>query len=407
MLSFIATLTTAIVLFAAGRRESNSRFIALLGPAIFLAGYRPTGGWYELARVDALFGALSLAGVAVAIHGRGREWGPSTAGLLLGLAFMTKQNGLLLAAVTAAYLAWAIGLAVWRYLASFAVVGLLPILWLHLSTGGWFSTYVFGIAYASPLEPIRVPATLGLELGGAMGPLVAGWLIATAAAWRRNGWRGLLARPWPLFIAVAVLISVAGRASTGGNRNNLMPAYTFLCLAPTLVVAEVPWRPGVTPRLVERWLAAGVLLQFGLTLFNPIRFALGLPGDGRFMPTADMRAAGDSLVERISAIEGEVLVMMHPYYALRAGKEPAAHIQMLWHARWRGREPLPAELVARLENGYYAAIISDESDFFEREPALGELLARTYRPAETLAPAQSPPTLSGLIVRPVLVYRPR
>ena len=67
---------------------------------------------------------------------------------------------------------------------------------------------------------------------------------------------------------------------------------------------------------------------------------------------------------------GDVLVMMHPFYAYEAGKPPAAQIQALWHARWRGRDPLPADFVARIQNRDYSAIISDQSPYFETEPAL-------------------------------------
>jgi hypothetical protein len=105
-------------------------------------------------------------------------------------------------------------------------------------------------------------------------------------------------------------------------------------------------------------------------------------------------------------VDGPVLVMMHPYYALLAGKEPGAHIASLWHARYRGRDPLPADLVAKIEEREYAAIVSDGSPFFESEPALLALIEAHYRP-EPLPAAESPPTLTGLAVRPRTLYRRR
>ena len=97
-----------------------------------------------------------------------------------------------------------------------------------------------------------------------------------------------------------------------------------------------------------------------------------------------MRASGDRLVARLAAMPGDVLVMMHPFYAYEAGKPPAAQIQALWHARWRGRDPLPADFVARIQNRDYSAIISDQSPYFETEPALLALIDANYVLSETL-----------------------
>ena len=110
---------------------------------------------------------------------------------------------------------------------------------------------------------------------------------------------------------------------------------------------------------------------------------------------------------RLAALPGDVLVRMHPFYAYEAGKPPAAQIQALWHARWRGRDPLPADFVARIQNREYSAIISDQSPYFETEPALLALIDANYVPSETLDIQDSPPTMSGLIVRPRLIVVPR
>ena len=120
-----------------------------------------------------------------------------------------------------------------------------------------------------------------------------------------------------------------------------------------------------------------------------------------------MEAAGQRLIDRLAATDGDVLVMMHPYYAILAGKTASAQISALWHARHRGQDPLPPDFVAHIQNQDYALIVSDESEFFETEPALVSLIDTYYRRAEDLPPDLSPPTLSGVIVRPRVVYVPR
>ena len=143
-------------------------------------------------------------------------------------------------------------------------------------------------------------------------------------------------------------------------------------------------------------MSALALAQFALGLYNPIRF----------IPTEAMRAAGDRLVARLAQVEGEVLVMLHPYYAVRAGKQPSAQVAALWHARWRGRDPLPPDFAQRIAQRHYAAIVSDES-LFEVDPPLLELLEANYARSEALTEADAPPTLAGMLAQPRVIYVPR
>ena len=355
---------------------------------------------------------LTLAGVAVAIYAQKTSWGAAAAGALLGLSLLTKQNGMFFAAGVGAYLIFNLRWRVWQYLVAFALVGLLPIWLTDRASGGWFSIYVFGIAYASPIEPIRILRALRQEIFGALLLLTMGVFVLVLNALRRNGlWKFLVEivteHSWPVFIAAAVFVTVAGRATIGGARQNYIVGYAFLCLTPALISVEMSrWSPAK-----QQWGALGLpiamLLQFTLTWSPTVHNLLNIYNSTQFIPAATMRAAGDSLIARIAEVDGPVFVMMHPPYALMAGKEPSVHIQSLYHARWRAREPLPPDLVTRIENQYYALIISDESEFFEDEPALRALLESQYVLVETLSPADSPSTLSGPITYPMAFYAPR
>ena len=119
-----------------------------------------------------------------------------------------------------------------------------------------------------------------------------------------------------------------------------------------------------------------------------------------------MRKSGDRLLQQIGSVEGPVLVMMHPYYTLLAGKEPSSQIATLWYVRHRGELPLPNDFVERIQDHYYSAIISDES-FFETQPDLQQLLTTYYIPTKTLGSGQAPPTITGVVVRPKLIYLPK
>ncbi len=391
LLSLGATLAVALTIYAIARRESGRRRVAIACAGLWLAGYRISDGWYELARVDALFVALALAGCALAVYGASSRRGLAASGALLGLALLTKQNAIALILVAGIYLPIVAGRRAWIALLACAVVAGAPIALLHWSSDGWFSTYVFGIAYASPVELARLLDVVRFELFGAAGALSAGLLALWVRVAARAQWRSLAGRPWPIFVAAAAGVSVLGRASVGGGSNNWLIGYAGLCLVPALLSADLS-----SKRWGEIAVSALALAQFALGLYNPIRF----------IPTEAMRAAGDRLVARLAAVDGEVLVLLHPYYAVRAGKQPSAHIAALWHARWRGRDPLPPDFAQRIAQRHYAVIVSDES-LFEVDPPLLELLEANYARGDALTDADAPPTLTGMLAQPRVVYVPK
>ena len=399
LFSFSASLLTALMIFFISKRVSGNRGIAFCAAALFLAGDSITGGWDDLARVDALYVMLTLLGVTLLIYGKESRLKLPLTGCILALAFLTKQNGLFFAFVVAVYLALTTAWQTLDFVVPFLVVSFFPVVYLDEVSRGWFSTYVFKIAYLSPIDVHRIVLTLREDLFRSMIGLTIPLVTAWVSLMQHKGVRGLLLEPWNWFIGAALFISIAGRASVGGNRNNLMPAYTFLCIAPALAARE-------TRRWQERWQVAArnglfilIILQLGLTSLVPN------PPFG-FIPTASMKVEGDRLIHHIANLHGPVLVLMHPYYALLAGKEPGVDIQMLWHARLRGEEPLPEDFVNRIRNHYYSAIISDESTF-ETQPDIHKLIAAYYVQTETLNSNETPPTISGLVVRPKIIYGPR
>jgi hypothetical protein len=395
-ISLAAMLLSSNVIFFSARRESGQGWVGLVCAGLFIGGYRINGFWYDLACVDSLFVALSLGGLALGTYGTDRWWGQIGAAVVLALAFLTKQTAILMGVGLGLFLLLQLKQHAWRYWAVFGLLTAGPVLWLNIASEGWFWYYAVHIAGVNPLDPVRLLTFVSYELLLVMGGLTAMAATAALLAVWRLGWRGLLAQPWFIWIALALIISGVGRFSVGGNLNNRMMAYTLLCLGPALLAREWASHPALDSRRAGSVIAVLVLLQFTLGVYNP----------WRYVPTPAMRGSGDNLVQTIATTRGEVLVMMHPYYAWRAGKAPSAQIAAMWHARERGVLPLPPDFVARLESGYYAAIISDDS-IFETDPALRQLLDTYYYPAAELTEKDAPPTLSGWAVRPSLIYRPQ
>jgi hypothetical protein len=402
-ISLASTLVTTVVIYLVARRESGRRWLGLACAGLFLGGYRINGFWYEVIRVDSLFVALLSSGLAVGIYaGRSRSRLMLAAGLL-ALSFLTKQTGLMVGVGLGIYLLVTLGRRAGWFILPLLVLSLAPIFALNDATQGWFFYHVFKIGSADPIELGRGVNYVLFDVLGVMLALSLMALLAAIFELRREGLSLWRAQPWLLCVIMALAISGLGRVRVGGNLNNRMPAYALLCLAPALLARSVvgqpqPWATPVSP--AARWapwvLAGAIVVQFGLGVYNPLRY----------IPTAAMRQAGDNLVARIAAVPGPVLVMMHPYYALLAGKEPSTQIATLWYVRDRGALPVPADFEQRIETHYYAAIITDQSDF-EVEPAMHGLLTSYYVQAAALDPSQAPATLVGVVVRPQLLYQPR
>lgn len=395
-LSLAATLLCALLIFFVARRESGQAWLALLCAGLFLGGYRLNGFIYDVARVDSLFLALSLAGLVLGVYGNGRGWGQVGAATFLALAFLTKQTAILLGLGLGVFLLFRVGRQAWRYWGVWVALTAGPVLWLNVTSEGWFWYYTVHIAGINPVTLERLLTFAIYEIPVLMGGLTAMTGAAALLAIRRAGWRGLPGQPWFIWLALGLVISGMGRASVGGNLNNRLMAYSLLCLGPALLAHEWAHRPALRPRRLDAVIVALALLQFALGVYNP----------WRYIPTPAMRQSGDRLVETIATTDGEVLVLLHPYYAWLAGKSPSAQIAALWHARERGTLPLPSDFAARLAAGHYALIISDDS-IFETDPALQQLLTAAYGPPTALSATESPPTLAGLHVQPRLVYRPQ
>ena len=399
LLSLAAIVLTSGLIFWIARRESGLGWVAIVCAGLFLGGYRISGFWYELARVDALLVMLTLAGLTLGVYGAGSERGLVLAAISLALAFLTKQIGLIFGLGLAIYLLVTIGRRAWLFVMTFGLLTVGPWIGLNILSDGWFSYYTVVLAAAANRTEIgRLVDFVRFELLGLMAGLTMMAMGAGLLSIRRAGslrW-ALRDQPWLIWMALAIAASALGRASVGGNLNTLMPAYTMLCLAPAVLVREWKARLDLLPRWRTGLITLVILAQFALGVYNPLRY----------IPSPTMRQSGDRLIKKIRAIDGEVLVMMHPYYAWLAGKAPSAHIGRIWYIHKLGILPLPPDFVARVQSHYYAAIISDNG-LFETEADLQQLLGAYYRPAEILQPDEAPATITGIVIRPEVLYAPK
>src|SRR5262245_15095809 len=115
---------------------------AALGAGFFLASFDVTGRWFHLARVDALFLLLLLAGTYV-LRFASSASGAVGAGLLLGASYLTKQSAL---AACLPVLAASLVRERRRTLlaaASFGAVIAVSTVGFEFASDGWYRYFVF------------------------------------------------------------------------------------------------------------------------------------------------------------------------------------------------------------------------------------------------------------------------
>jgi len=386
-LSLGAALAACAALFVLAR-AGGSRRAGIVCAGAFAASYPFAGSWFDLARVDALFVALSLW--AYVLLERRRGVGPAlAAGGVFFLAGFVKQA------------AWPIGIALLPALAmrrraealalGAALVGpvLASTLALDRITDGWYRWYVFELLAGHPFVR-SMWAGFWIESARVLAVPV---LLVVAVSPRRAGVGALRGS-----FALALLgSSWVARAHEGGFANTLMPA----CAAASLVLAGAFHGARALPGGRR---TAAALLALG-------HFALLAPAwNARLVPSADDRAAGEGLVAELAAVEGEVFVPYHPHLARRAGKRPGVHAMAvvdLLKSRERdvaGR--FVAELRDALEARRWAVIVLDDRSWEEDLPELGA----SYRVERELFRGEPPERfvpVTGAPWRPRYWYVPR
>lgn len=95
--SFISSLAAFIFLFLLVRRETGSVLGGAAATGLFAATYAVNGNWFDLARIDSLSVALLLGGIWLGLEGS-KTRACVAGGILIALAFFTKQVAIIVAA---------------------------------------------------------------------------------------------------------------------------------------------------------------------------------------------------------------------------------------------------------------------------------------------------------------------
>lgn len=366
LLSFLASLAAAGLLFGLVRATTGRAAAGALAAGLLLATFRLSGAWFDLARTDSLHLALVLAAMAALFAVRGAARGGALAGALFVLAFLAKQSALVAALPVGACLLWTDRTRGLWFAGTFGA-GLAASVWaLDRASGGWFGYYVFELAGRYALDPALAARFWLEDFLKPLGVCVLGGLWALLDPARRGAHGGLAAA----CIAGLVLAAWTVRAYPATYENVLMPACVaaawMLALGYDAVLGRAQRTGGALGARLAWAASAAVLLQFTVLLYDPLR---QLPGEGD-------HAAGRALLENIAKVEGAVLVPCHNYLTARAGKGEHFHEMAYMAVAKSGDDTtavrLRAQLEAALAGRRWGWVILDTRDW------LHETVDRSY-----------------------------
>jgi 4-amino-4-deoxy-L-arabinose transferase-like glycosyltransferase len=372
IVSVIATLATAMLLFGLVRHETRRWELGVICGGLFLATYRISGAYMDVGRLDPLFVALVVAGV-YALRVREDLAGLVFAGVLCFLATLTKQTGLALFAPLMLWCVYRDGIAAEtaapRYRRSLAFVatllGLVVIASFYLSRGdnSHFFFYVLGAQSGHEIRWSMLPYFIRNDLLLAL-PLAVACVIAVIVRGRSDTQDRDPDRLAVLFYLAyfvgTVIAWIVPRIKVGGAMNNLIPLHACLVLMLGVALGMLLNRAGQRPWMAP--LAAAMLVvQFVWLGFDP-RIALPRPGD---------LAAGTRWVAQLANVKGEVLIPAHGYIAGLAGKDAFAHqmpVDDLANSGLTDAEALREEFRQAITERRFELIIDSSSRFLEAYP---------------------------------------
>jgi hypothetical protein len=413
----------ALAWWALARRAPSDQRLAgttatLLALGLFAATYPWVEGWYDIARADTLFLAMVVGGLVAlwpwGVGGSGWRGQARTAlvAAILALAFFAKQTGVLYVAAAGAIVAVTNLRRLPVYIGVAGALGLGGAHILDRASNGWFWTYVFSVHQAHDFSSDRfAEAFLAILFHFPVLPavLAAGWL-AVGRAWiatrrRPPGCAAFLI--WSWVFAVSCVVGALGWATQWAHRNAYIPAMLTGSLAAGAAILALRSSLAALPGGPRRQ-AALPSLAAALALAGQLVWAWWSPA--ALVPRAADRAAGDRLIARLRAVDGDVLVPFHPWYAHLAGKRMHVHRMGIWDVSYRSGEatgapppPWPVrDLGEALRGAAFALILWDDRSVDPYFPGIRQ----HYRLDDNLPQSERPRTYTGAKVTPTQLWVP-
>lgn len=352
--------------------------------ALFLAFYAVGGQVFDLARVD--MAAIAFAAWAVLLLACAAcIRSAALAGLLMAAAILTKHNMVMIGALAGAGLLFLQPKRAIVYGLLAAGLPAAAFTWLHASSDGWSSYYLFTQPAMHPFGGgDRWMRFLSQDVSH-HGLLLAAGLVAAALFLLRTGravpaqspvgvrdnarqaalaiaHRAETRRLILLLLAAAggIGVTLMGRLKAGGFSNNLVPAWTFAVLAAA----------GTWPMVRVRAIRCGYSLRRGEGAFWLVIIGVSLSLAGsyaeidwrRWLAMGERQAAAAELDKQIAGLSAEGPAWM-PYHSFDVSRGGFAHLCpagfLMDDDSYPAKTLFEQDVARHLERRTWAAIVLD------------------------------------------------
>ena len=357
LVSVVSSLACFWLIYAIVARQTD-RWTGIISAGLFVATFRLSGAWLDLARVDSLFLCLFLLSVFI-VRTQDSLFSTVLAAMFASLSLLTKQTALLMILPLAVSLLFGRPRRCVWFTVTAAIVTVGGVLVLDYVHDGWYLYYSFHLPHNFPGEESWYLKFWTKDL---LGPLPVAVLIACCYLVREffAGARDNFFF-YSLFLAGMLAASCLSRGKLQGDANVLMPAYAALSIVFGLglhgLLRLVAEHTGRYANAAAALLYVVCIAQFALLKYDPYKQ----------LPSAADLIAGEEFVRTVARIEGDVFIPNHPYLAVMAGKKPFA-LSICLRDVWRGDTGIiPSILLQNLEFAIhgrkFAAIILDGPGF--------------------------------------------
>jgi hypothetical protein len=310
--SLLSTLVLCVVIYLWFRKESYSKSIAVMGVALFLAYFEIVNRWYALARLDMLFVALMMWGLFVYFYCKSHAFA-AVSGLLLALAFFTKQQTLII--VLPVLAAGLIIKKPYRWTAATIFVALVVAgcaYYEHISDG-WFSFMVFEIPATMTKKLYFTWRFIRVDILGYMTVCTFFTLFWFYEELQKD-WRKYLL--WAAMVAGAFVAAWWSRIHPGGAENVNIPFYTILTFTTVFGMQK----------LIEKQ-SLPLVFIYALFLMQLGKFIMYYPLYA--VPDQNQLKAAQNIQNTIAGFEGDVFTPDMQFNQYRLGKKSFSY-------RWLG-----------------------------------------------------------------------
>ncbi len=407
LVSFVSTLICFLLIFHFVYRATNSWFCGMLALGMFAASFSVSGYWFDLARNDALFLALVL-GSLYCLYISHSTIVLILAGLLMGLAFFTKQTALFPALAMCMYCI--VDCQGWRKLffpITFALCAGGSVVILHIVTQGWSSYYVFVLPQEHLLLYHKLLTFLWNDLIGVFALPFFLTLYCTYQKYHNKNNQHVL---FLIFSVVGMLVaSGISRMHFGGYDNVLMYSYAMLSIGFGLGLHEVLSKTFLRNRIqkvgknhikdcihqtASIWLLVSMacLIQFMMLIYNPFSC----------IPQPTDQQAGDRLINQMKNTKNDVFLPYHGYLPRMAGKQTYAHFMAIIDILRCENQAMAAKLMETIDNSIqeqkFELIIMDDTWLRQKIKKHYQIRKPIFTDPKVFYP------VTGLRVRPEFCY---